>query len=178
MGVRDPWGTMARWAAALCCVAVLAGGCAKKRPSPEEGVGGGEGIGEQGLGGAGSLDRARQGLGPEEGGPLKDVHFDYDSDDINEAARAELDDNVSWLRDNPKATAELEGHCDNRGTIEYNLGLGAKRTKAVQDYLVGQGVAAERLKTISYGKELPLCQQDTEECWARNRRVHSAVLGQ
>jgi peptidoglycan-associated lipoprotein len=176
MGVRDPWGTTARWAVVLCCVAVLAGGCAKKRPSPEEGVGSGEGIGEQGLGG--SLDRARQGLGPEEGGPLKDVHFDYDSDDINEAARAELDENVSWLRDNTKATVELEGHCDNRGTIEYNLALGAKRAKAVQDYLVGQGVAAERLKTISYGKELPLCQQDTEECWARNRRVHSAVLGQ
>ena len=173
--MRKSWGTTARWAVALCCLVVLAGGCAKKRPAPEEGVGGGEGIGEQGLGGSGSLERARAGLGPTEGGPLKDIHFDYDSDDITEAARADLDDNVSWLRDNPKATAELEGHCDNRGTIEYNLALGARRAKAVQEYLTTQGVAAERLKTISYGKELPLCQQDTEECWAHNRRVHSAV---
>jgi len=109
---------------------------------------------------------------------LKDVHFDYDSDDITEAGRADLDDDVTWLRDNTKASVELEGHCDNRGTIEYNLALGAKRAKAVQDYLTTQGIAAERLKTISYGKELPLCHEDTEECWARNRRVHSAVSGQ
>ena len=175
--MRVSWGATARWAVALCCMVALAGGCAKRQPAAQEGVGGEEGIGEQGLGG-GSLDRAREGLGPGEGGPLKDVHFDYDSDDITEAARAELDDNVSWLRDNPKARAELEGHCDNRGTIEYNVALGARRSKAVQDYLVTQGVAAERLTTISYGKELPLCQEDTEECWARNRRVHSVVLGQ
>jgi peptidoglycan-associated lipoprotein len=165
-----------RWALALCCVVVVAGGCTKRQPAPQEGVGGGEGVGEQGLGG--SLDRAREGLGPGENGPLTDVHFDYDSDDITEAARGELDGNVSWLRDNPKARAELEGHCDNRGTIEYNLALGARRAKAVQDYLVTQGIAAERLTTISYGKELPLCQEETEECWARNRRVHSVVLGQ
>ena len=82
--VRKSWGTPVRWAVALCCVAVLAGGCAKKRPTPEEGVGGGEGIGEQGLGSSdSSLDRAREGLGPAEGGPLKDVHFDYDSDDVD-----------------------------------------------------------------------------------------------
>jgi peptidoglycan-associated lipoprotein len=174
--VRKSWGTPGRWAIALCCVAVLAGGCAKKRPTPEEGVGGGEGIGEQGLGSSdSSLDRAREGLGPAEGGPLKDVHFDYDSDDITEAGRADLDDDVNWLRDNTKASVELEGHCDNRGTIEYNLALGAKRAKAVQDYLTTQGIAAERVKTISYGKELPLCHEDTEECWARNRRVHFVV---
>jgi peptidoglycan-associated lipoprotein len=82
---------------------------------------------------------------------------------------------VTWLRDNTKASVELEGHCDNRGTIEYNLALGAKRAKAVQDYLTTQGIAAERVKTISYGKELPLCHEDTEECWARNRRVHFVV---
>src|SRR5262245_560571 len=170
------WGATARWVPALCVLVALAGGCTKKAPSPQEGVGEGpEGIGEQGLGG--SLDRAKQGLGPGEGGPLRDVHFDFDSDDINEAARAELDENVAWLRDNPKAKVELEGHCDNRGTIEYNLALGARRAKAVQDYLVTQGIAAH-LTTISYGKELPLCQEDTEECWARNRRVHSVVGGQ
>ena len=119
--------------------------------------------------------------------PLKDpnnilskrsVFFDYDSDALDETARGILDQNLQWLRDNPKARAELEGHCDTRGTIEYNLALGARRAKAVKDYLTGQGLAGERLSTISYGKELPLCQEETEECWARNRRVHSVVAGQ
>ena len=174
--MRKSQGTPVRWAVALCCLAVLAGGCAKKRPTPEEGVGGGEGIGEQGLGSSdSSLDRAREGLGPAEGGPLKDVHFDYDSDDITEAGRTDLDDDVTWLRDNTKANVELEGHCDNRGTIEYNLALGAKRAKAVEDYLTTQGVA-ERLTTIS-GKELSLCQEDTESAGPATGGRVAAVTG-
>jgi peptidoglycan-associated lipoprotein len=164
---------------ALCALVALGGACKKKSPSPNENVGD-SGIGEEGLGsgGSGSLDRAREGLTPGEGGPLQDVHFDYDSEDLDETARGVLDQNVQWLRDNPRAKAELEGHCDTRGTIEYNLALGAKRAKAVKDYLTGQGLGGERLSTISYGKELPLCQEETEECWARNRRVHSVVGGQ
>jgi peptidoglycan-associated lipoprotein len=158
----------------LCLLVALACACGKKRPTPEEGVGGG--IADQGLADS-SLDRARGGLGPAEGDILKDVHFAYDSDDLDESARATLDDNLSWLRDNPKPRIEIEGHCDNRGTIEYNLALGARRAKAVQDYLAAQGIAGDRLKTISYGKELPLCHEDTEECWARNRRAHF-VAGQ
>ena len=74
------------------------------------------------------------------------------------------------------AKVEIEGHCDNRGTVEYNLALGAKRAKSVKDYLVSLGIPADRLSTISYGEELPLCREDTEECWARNRRAHSVVL--
>src|SRR5262249_7033908 len=129
------WGRKAPWGVALCVMFVLATGCATKKPAPDQGVGGG--IGEENIAPTqASLDRTREGLGPSEGGPLKDVHFDYDSDDINEAARAEIDDNLTWLRDNPKAKVELEGHCDNRGTIEYNLALGARRAKAVQDYMV------------------------------------------
>ena len=163
---------------ALCALVALGGACKKKGPSPNENVGE-QGIGEENLGGgSGSLDRAREGLAPGEGGPLQDVHFDYDSDDLDEAARGVLDQNVQWLRDNPRARAELEGHCDARGTIEYNVALGARRAKAVKDYLTGQGLAGERLSTISYGKELPLCQEETEECWAHNRRVHSVVGGQ
>src|SRR5262249_55485538 len=116
--------------------------------------------------------------GAAEGGPLQDVHFDYDSDDLDETARGTLDQNLQWLRDNPKAKAELEGHCDNRGTIENNLGLGARRAKAVKDYLTSQGLASGLLSTYSYGNVLPLCQEETEECWARTRRVHSVVGGQ
>ena len=167
------------WLLALCALVALAGACKKNGPSPNENVGE-SGIGEEGIGGggSGSLDRAREGLAPGEGGPLQDVHFDYDSDDLDETARGVLDQNLQWLRDNPRARAELEGHCDARGTIEYNVALGARRAKAVKDYLTGQGLAGERLSTISYGKELPLCQEETEECWAHNRRVHSVVGGQ
>lgn len=161
----------------LCAILIALSGCPSKKKGPgaggEDGMGGG--MGEEGLSGS-SLSRAQKGLGPEEDGPLKDVHFGYDSADIDPGERDRLAQNVEWLRQNARAKIELEGHCDSRGTIEYNLGLGAKRAKAVKDYLVGQGVGADRLSTISYGKELPLCQEEADACWARNRRVHAVIL--
>jgi peptidoglycan-associated lipoprotein len=158
---------------ALCVLAVALSGCPGKKKGPgEDGAGG---LGDESLAGS-SLSRAQRGLGPEEDGILKDIHFGYDSAEIDSSELDRLARNVEWLRENPRAKVELEGHCDSRGTIEYNLGLGAKRAKAVKDHLVGQGVAADRLSTISYGKELPLCQDESEECWARNRRVHGVVL--
>ena len=165
------------WRVALIVAVVvpLAGACKKKTARPGEGAGAGAGLGEEGLGGS-SLERAKRGLGPEEDGILGDVHFGYDSYEIEPTERSVLSRNVSWLQQNPRARVELEGHCDSRGTIEYNLGLGARRAKAVKDALVGQGIAADRLSTISYGKELPLCQDESEECWARNRRVHGVIL--
>jgi len=134
-------------------------------------------MGEEGLTGS-SLDRAKRGLSPEEDGILKDVHFGYDKYDLDSEAREVLGRNLEWLRQNARAKAELEGHADSRGTIEYNLALGAKRAKAVKDYLVTQGIASDRISTISYGKELPLCHEENETCWARNRRVHAVILGQ
>ena len=162
---------------ALCAVlmAVALAGCpAKKKPGVGEAEG--QGLGQQGEVGGGSLDKFKQGLGPSEGGPLQDVHFDYDRYDLRTEDRATLQQNASWLKEHANAKVEIEGHCDNRGTVEYNLALGAKRAKSVKDYLVSLGVAADRLSTISYGEELPLCREDTEECWARNRRAHSVVL--
>ncbi len=140
----------------------LAGACKKKGPQPGAGAGAGAGagLGEEGLGGS-SLERARRGLAPEEDGILKDVHFAFDKYDLDSEARAILDRNADWLRQNSRAKIELEGHCDDRGTIEYNLALGAKRAKAVKDYLVGLGIEAERISTISYGEELPLCREET-----------------
>jgi len=165
---------------AFLLVLPLAGACKKKGPKPGEGAGAGAaGLGEEGLAGSGSsLERAKRGLGPEEDGILKDVHFGFDSYELDSSARDVLSRNLDWLRQNSRAKVELEGHCDSRGTIEYNLALGAKRAKAVKDYLVGQGVAAERVSTISYGKELPLSHEESETCWARNRRVHAVLLGQ
>ena len=177
MGMR----TSSTWRVALALLLVLplAGACKKKGPRPGEGGAGGAGLGEEGLGASGSsLERQKRGLPPEEDGILKDVHFAYDSYELDGAARDALTRNLDWLRQNSRARIELEGHCDSRGTIEYNLALGAKRSKSVKDYLVGQGIAAERVSTISYGKELPLCHEENDACWARNRRVHSVILGQ
>jgi peptidoglycan-associated lipoprotein len=160
----------------LCVLALVLGGCAKHKKGPGED---GAGLGDEGLGGRGgrgSLDLATGGGKPEEDGILKDIHFGYDSAEIESGERDRLAQNVEWLRDNPRAKIELEGHCDSRGTIEYNLGLGSKRAKSVKDYYVGQGIASDRLSTISYGKELPLCQDESEACWARNRRVHGVLL--
>jgi peptidoglycan-associated lipoprotein len=165
-----------RVALVLALVVPLAGAC-KKKAKPGDAAAGAAGLGEEALAGS-SLERAKRGLGPEEGGILGDVRFSYDSYDLDSAARDVLARNIDWLQQNPRAKVELEGHCDSRGTIEYNLALGAKRAKAVKDHLVTQGIAADRLSTISYGEELPLCQEETESCWARNRRVHSVVLGQ
>jgi peptidoglycan-associated lipoprotein len=139
---------------------------------------GGRGIDEQALASGSSLERAKRGLAPEEDGVMRDVHFGYDEYSIDGMARDTLAANASWLRDNARARVELEGHCDDRGTLEYNLGLGARRAKVVKDYLLTNGVAADRIATISYGEELPLCHDETEACWARNRRVHFVVLGQ
>jgi peptidoglycan-associated lipoprotein len=135
----------------------------------------GEGLGEGGLG-SGSLDRFKQGMGAAEGGPLKDVHFDYDRYDLRSEDRGVLQQNAEWLKSQPQSKVEIEGHCDERGTVEYNLALGAKRAKAVKDYLTTLGIPADRLSTISYGEELPLCHDANESCYARNRRAHSVVL--
>jgi peptidoglycan-associated lipoprotein len=154
-------------------MALVLVGCPKKKPGL--GAAEGEGLGQSGLGG-GSLDRFKQGMGPSEGGPLQDVHFDYDRYDLRSEDRSVLQQNSEWLKEHANAKVEIEGHCDDRGTVEYNLALGAKRAKAVKDYLVSLGIPADRLSTISYGEELPLCREENEACWSRNRRAHSVVL--
>ncbi len=110
-------------------------------------------------------------------GLLPEIHFDYDSADIREADRQVLTKNADALKKFDFLRVTIEGHCDERGTVEYNLALGERRAKAAHDYLVSLGVPADRLKTVSYGKEVPLCQQATADCWARNRRDHFAVTG-
>jgi peptidoglycan-associated lipoprotein len=159
----------------LCVIVVALSGCSSKNKAGLGGEDGAGGLGDQGLAGS-SLSRAQKGMGPEEDGILRDIHFGYDGVEVEASERDKLAQNVEWLRQNPRAKVELEGHCDSRGTIEYNLGLGAKRAKAVKDALVAQGVAADRLSTISYGKELPLCQDESDACWGRNRRVHGVIL--
>jgi peptidoglycan-associated lipoprotein len=98
------------------------------------------------------------------------VHFDYDRYEILESDRAVLQRQASWLAKYPQVRVTVEGHCDERGTREYNLALGARRANAVKEYLVSLGVASGRLETISYGKEHPMCTESSESCYAQNRR--------
>src|SRR3989454_8990187 len=123
-----------------------------------------------------SLEQLREGQASStESGPLKEVYFDYDKYDLRADARETLKASAAWLKSNPSARVEVEGHCDERGTNEYNLALGAKRAQAARDYLVTLGIPTQRLSTISYGKELPVCREGTEACWQKNRRDRFAV---
>lgn len=124
-----------------------------------------------------SLEALRRGEAPRTppSSPLKEVYFDFDKYDLRADARATLKANADWLKGNPWAQGEVEGHADERGTNEYNLALGAKRAQAARDYLVTMGIAAGRLSTISYGEEVPVCREKTEECWQRNRRDRFVV---
>ncbi len=110
-------------------------------------------------------------------GLLGDIHFDLDRADLRDGDRAILSKNADTLKKFDFLIVTVEGHCDERGSVEYNLSLGERRAKAAYDYLVSLGVDASRLKTVSYGKEVPLCQESNEDCWARNRRAHFAVTG-
>ncbi len=109
---------------------------------------------------------------------LKDIHFDFDKYDIRPGDAKILDENTKWMKVNPNYLILIEGHADERGTNEYNLALGERRAKATLNYLVAQGVPADRLTPISYGKERPRCAEQTEACWAENRRAQFLVKPQ
>ena len=110
--------------------------------------------------------------------PLKDAFFAYDKANIREDQKAALNDNMGWLKANSGAKILIEGHCDERGSAEYNLALGERRAKAVKNYLVGAGIAADRVSTISYGKERPFVLGHDESAWKWNRRAHVVLQGQ
>ncbi len=106
---------------------------------------------------------------------LQDIHFDFDKYDIRPGDAKILGTNAAWLKSHDDQLLLVEGHCDERGTNEYNLALGERRAKATMNYLVSQGVQANRVTIISYGEERPLCTEHSETCWAKNRRAHFLV---
>jgi len=175
---------------------VTAGACAPsatQKPDSKTGAGAGSArppdadsrAGEGSRGGAKESDTGASSLkGLQEGkppitpasSPLKDVFFDYDRYDLSADARTVLRANADWLKSNPNARVEIEGHCDDRGTNEYNLALGAKRAQSAREYLTTMGVAPARLSTISYGEEIPVCKEEGESCWKQNRRARFVIL--
>ncbi len=171
---------------------LMVSGCAKKAVKPEEkAVGEGvekaiteETLPEDKLGeGAGVEEGAVEGAAVGEGAveeaavsAIKDVFFDYDRYSIREDARATLEENAKVLLNGKKdAKIIIEGHCDERGTVEYNIALGQRRADAVKKYLVNLGVDPSRITTVSYGKEKPFCFEHNEQCWQENRRAHFVI---
>ncbi len=172
----------------------------KPQDEPETGglrgfdsVSGGKAPSEERLGGGGTMlakvepsestarqiedirrEQAKEQAASAEAG-LRDVFFGYDSWTITEEGRQSLTQDAQWIKGNSGALVKIEGHCDERGTLAYNLVLGEKRAKAVRNYLVELGVGANRLAVVSYGKERPFCNERSENCYQQNRRGHVVV---
>jgi peptidoglycan-associated lipoprotein len=148
------------------------------RPQPtaaQSGAGGGASLGAvagSAAGGATVRPSPRDFSG---NAALKDINFDFDKYDIRPADAKILDASAAWLKSNPRNLLLIEGHTDERGTVEYNLALGERRAKAAMSYLVALGIPANRISIISYGSEQGLCKDRGESCWARNRRDHFLV---
>jgi len=107
--------------------------------------------------------------------PLRDVFFAFDSSDLSDQSREWLQANTAWLKRWTATRITVEGHCDSRGTAEYNIALGERRARAVRDYLVSLGVPTERVLIVSKGKEQPFCAEENESCWSQNRRGHFII---
>jgi peptidoglycan-associated lipoprotein len=110
------------------------------------------------------------------GAVLKDVYYHFDSVNLEAEAQEILLKNAEWMKANPRTRVEIEGHCDDIGSAEYNLALGAKRAQAARDFLLNHGITADRLVTISYGKEAPACFEATEDCRVKNRRARFVMF--
>jgi len=107
---------------------------------------------------------------------LEDIHFEFDKSSLNAEAQGILKSSAAWLKNNPSVIIEIEGHCDERGTIEYNLALGDRRARSAKDFLVNLGISSSRMTTISYGEEMPLDPSHNEGAWAKNRRAHFTII--
>ncbi|MFQ5351826.1 MAG: peptidoglycan-associated lipoprotein Pal [Candidatus Binatia bacterium] len=158
--------------------ALVLGGCSARRSGgyydselPGEG-----GVSEDALAGQPSIEQFEEVGKVLPGGAFKDISFAFDSDRLDLAAQDAISHDAAILEADSKRKIEIEGHCDERGSSEYNLALGARRARAVKEALVAAGIASDRMSTVSYGEELPLCKAQTDECWASNRRAHLVDL--
>jgi peptidoglycan-associated lipoprotein len=170
----------------LCCLSLAIGGCAKKelvkdddslartgavtKPADDAAATTPVPIAQD------SVVKEEATVSPEALKPFDTVYFDFDSYVLRQDARDSLDKNATWLKSNAGQKVRLEGHCDERGSDEYNLALGEKRARAAMNYLVTLGISADRLATISYGKEKPADPGHNDAAWAKNRRVDFVIV--
>ncbi|MGC8774861.1 MAG: peptidoglycan-associated lipoprotein Pal [Chlorobaculum sp.] len=150
---------------------ILAGCSSKSAVSTDETSRAGYGSGMGGGAGAG-VGVEDLGQGDRAGSIIGDIFFDFDSSALSPEAQEQLKQNASWMQKNTRALVTIEGHCDERGTDEYNIALGERRAEAARTYLVNLGVSGARLSTVSYGEEKPFDLGHNEEAWAKNRRDH------
>lgn len=158
----------------VCTLAVS--GCKSKKKGADSGVGG------EDIGGVSGTDVYGEGLGDrpeggmEQAGLFSAVYFDYDSAQVNASERVKLDGVAEHLRANTTQTLTVEGHCDERGSNEYNLALGERRALAVRAYLIGLGIDGSRIQTKSYGEERPVAMGHDESSWSQNRRAEFVIV--
>jgi peptidoglycan-associated lipoprotein len=159
-----------------CTLIIFAAGCVKKQVKPDEQQKAAHKKSEVVSEPIYPVESAER-IPPSEKSLIdfKDVLFDYDKYDIRTDGRAVLDSITPLLNKNKELKVLIEGHCDERGTNEYNLALGEKRASAAKDYLISKGLSPDRLSTISYGEEKPVCLEQNENCWQHNRRAHFVV---
>lgn len=108
---------------------------------------------------------------------LRDVYFEYDRYDLSDDGKSVIKELSQILSKNKNLKVIIEGHCDERGTNEYNLGLGQRRAQTVKNYLMSLGISSKNIETVSYGEEKPVCKESNEACWAKNRRAHFVLIG-
>jgi len=167
--------------AALACAVLVASACAPRKTAKKT-PGAGEDLDADALGVLGpGVDAAEASLHGKqfvETTDLQTIFFDYDQYGLSDTARATLQKNADYLKDHPDYEALVEGHCDERGTTEYNLALGQKRASSVRDYYIRLGVPGKSLATLSLGEERLICTEHTEDCWLKNRSAVSKVRAQ
>ncbi len=163
-----------RFGLVICLIALSVSACSKKK-SGGEGTSEGTGLSDQDI----ALQNQRFGEGTipkaAEGGLFKDIQFEFNSSSVSPEDLPDLENHAKTLRSDPSLRVDLEGHCDRRGTTEYNMVLGQKRAKAVASLLTKYGASSSQMGIVSYGEEIPLDPSDSEEAYAKNRRVHFAV---
>lgn len=159
----------------MCLMAALVMVSACDTTGSEDGAGGADGAAGGGAGGR--MGVARPGTQEDLVVNVGDrVFFGFDKSDLSAEARATLDRQAAWMKKYPSVKVTMEGHCDERGTREYNLALGERRAASAKNYLVAAGITADRVKTVSYGKERPAVLGSNEAAWAQNRRAVTVVM--
>jgi len=158
--------------AAILCTGLLFAGCAKKEVAMTSSNGSQQQMSTSGNGTSASTSGVNSsGSVNGEAASSHSVYFAFDSSALDTAAQSILNANAAWLKANPGKRITIEGNCDERGSREYNLALGQRRADSVRTYLVKQGVDANRIDTVSFGEERPVCKGTGEACWAQNRRA-------